>query len=208
MKIQHNVLILLWITFITPVAWAGFLPTSFEADFEQVTKSLRREKVSPVKIFYKFQSNIFFKVSGDTPVTYICNKKKVWIYNPPFIEGEAGELMIGDSSKYCYSKFFDALSKGLDNNVLYKVKKNNNVAVLNFGPDAAKQLSIQTVTLVFKENINRNSTLSDLNYMDILKVNEKRPVKLKLKKMKTGVSIQDSKFIFNTPQNTNVKLMK
>lgn len=200
---------LFFITFlITNIAWAGFLPKSFEADFDQVTKSLRKEKVSPVKVFYKFQSNIFFKVSGDTPVTYICNKNKVWIYNPPFIEGESGELMIGDSSKYCYSKFFDALSKGLDNNALYTVKKNTNTAVLTFESKAANQLSIREVKLVFKSPISNTSSLNDIDYMSIYKLNENRPVTLKLKQMKTDVAIKDSKFVFDTPSNTNVKMMK
>jgi outer membrane lipoprotein-sorting protein len=195
-------------TLFLNTVWAGFLPKSFEADFEQITKSLRREKKSPVKVFYKFQSNIYFEVTGDTPVTYVCNKKKVWKYNPPFIDGEAGELTVGDSSKYCYSKFFDALSKGLKNNKLYKVKKTRKEAVLTFEPKASKQLSIVEMKIQFKNDISKNTTLADVDFMNIYKLNAKKPVKLKLIKIDTKVKLSDEKFVFKAPKNTKFQNMK
>lgn len=202
---MKNLILLILLIIISSKSWADFLPKTFEADFEQVTKSLRGEKKSPVKVFYKFRSNIFFEVKGDTPVTYICNKDKVWIYNPPFIEGEAGELKIGDSSKYCYSKFFDTLSRGLEDNNLYKVSLGNNEAMLTFSKKVSNQLSIEKVKIILNKSVSSMATFDDVKSMHIYKINEQNPVILNLKLLKSNISILDEKFKFKTPENTNVK---
>lgn len=202
---MKNLILLIALIIISSKSWSVFLPKTFEARFDQVTKSLRREKTSPVKVVYKFKSNIIFEVSGDTPVTYVCNKDKVWIYNPPFIEGEAGELKVGDSSKYCYSKLFDTLSKGLESNKLYKVKKTDKYATIIFSEDVASQLSIEKITMSLKQDISKTTSFKDVLSMQIYKLNEKNPVTLNLKSIKSNISIDDSKFIFNIPKNTNIK---
>lgn len=205
---MKQVLILIFLSFIASKSWADFLPKTFEADFEQVTKTLRSEKKSPVKVFYKFQSNIFFEVTGDTPITYVCNKDNVWIYNPPFIEGEPGELKVGDSSKYCYSKLFDTLSKGLESNKLYDVKAIDKEAILTFSQQVANQLSIEKVKIILNKSVHSSATLNDVSSMHIYKLNENNPVILNLKLLKSDISIQDKKFIFIPPENTNIKTIK
>lgn len=202
---MKNIILLVILIIISAKSWANFLPKTFEANFEQVTKSLRGQKISPVKVFYKFQSNIYFEVTGDTPVTYICNKDKVWIYNPPFIEGEPGELKVGDSSKYCYSKFFDTLSKGLTANKLYNVKSKKNEVILTFSKDVSEQLSINKVEILLKSEVSKNTTFKDVISMKIFKMSERNPVVLNLKNIKSNVQIDNSKFLFVPPKNTNIK---
>lgn len=189
-------------------ALAGFLPKSFEADFVQITKKQRGTSEDPVKVFYKYPSNIYFDVKGDAPILYVCNQEKVWIYDPPWIEGEAGELKVGDSSKYCYSKFFDALANGLKDNELYKVQKSKDSAELNFSKSAEDQLSISKVKLEFSEAITPKTELKDVKKIHIFKKDAKDALTLVVKSLDQKTEIQDKQFQFTPPKNTNVTEIK
>lgn len=189
-------------------SYAGFLPAGFEADFTQQTKTIRGVKEDPVKVFYKYRGNIYFDVKGSAPTLYICNNKKVWIYNPPFVEDEKGELKVGDSNRYCYSKFFDSLSNGLQDNKLYKVKKTDKKAELVFTKEAKDQLSIEKVIIEFNKAITDKTSILDVEKFSIYNVNKKDPVILSTKSIEPKNDLKDSKFEFIAPKNTNITEMQ
>ena len=206
MKIGFFVII--FFTFVDVAFTATrFIPKSFEADLEQVVFSVtfNKESVTPVKMKYKFSNNLYFNVqSEETPVIYICNKEKTWIYNPPFIEGEKGEVKVGDSSKYCYVKIFDALNKGLKTNDLYEVKQQKRGARLTFKKEAVAQTGIKEVALTFKSTWHKGLSITDVEKMEIWDTEKKKPTVFRFKKINTNAEIDFMDFEFKIPENTNV----
>jgi outer membrane lipoprotein-sorting protein len=186
-------------------AFGGFLPKAFEAQLEQIVfSSVKNKEVKTnVSMKYMFPSNIVFNVEGQAPVTYVCNSETTWMYNPPFMEGEKGTVKVGSSSKYCYVKLFDALSNGLKNNKLYKVKTNKQVAHLTFFEKAKAQLNITKVDINFKKLINKMTKVSDINFMTVYYVGKNKPIKFGFKNVNTKSKLKKSDFVFTIPVNTN-----
>ena len=201
-------LIVLFYTLIDFATAKSFLPRSFNADIEQQTKSVIKLKKGnkeivkkyDVVVKYLFPSNVYLKVEDST---YVCNKNKTWLYTPPVIEGEKGEVKIGSSSKYCYSKLFDALSNGLSNNKIYSTKKSKNTATLSFSTKAQDQLQMTKVELLF-EKLNTKSRFSDIKEMRMFKVGEKNPTIFVFKSLNRKVKLKASDFEFQVPKNTNI----
>lgn len=183
-------------------ALAGFLPSSFEADFSDV----RGKREIPVNIKYSFPKKIRYEVKGDTPLLYVCNEKKTWKYTPPFMEGEKGELAVGDSSQFCYSRIFDSLSKGLKSNDIYNVSNKGDLSTLSFSERAKKQLGLEKIEITFDGK--KKSSLADAKELKMFLTNKPEPVKLVLKDIKTNPKFNSDQFKFSTPKNTNVTEMR
>lgn len=184
-----------------------FLPKSFEANLEQVVHLItsNKESITPVKMKYMFSNNLYFNVlSEDTPVIYICNNKKTWKYNPPWDPSEKGEVIVGDSSKHCHVKLFDALSNGLKDNELYKVKKNKKNALLTFSKIATAQTQITKIQINFKDKVSESSTIKNVSEMTIWQLDKKKPLVFRFKKINTQAKIDFMDFEFKIPENTNV----
>lgn len=188
------------------IASARFLPKSFEANLEQVVFSSvnNKEMKTDVKMKYLFPNNIYFSVDGVNPVIYVCNKVKTWMYNPPWDPSEKGEVKIGDSSKYCYVKLFDALSNGLDKNKLYSVKKVAKKAFLTFSKAAAGQLNISKVEITFKNLITDNSKAEDIKNMQVYYLDKNKPVQFSFKSLTEKSKLTEDDFNFDVPKNTNI----
>lgn len=204
-------LTLFFVLALLDTAFAGFLPKAFEAEFTQETKSKisKRVRKSKLKIKYQFSSNINFKDLA-TDTLYICNKKDVWIYTPPLVDfpGEKGQVRIGSSSKYCYSKIFDSLSKGLTNNNLYTVKKNNTKKyTLTFSKKAKAQLGFEKLEILFKKQAKKISFL-DVDRMNIHYTDQKHPTILVNDKIKKKKNFPKGTFIFQVPKNTDIQKMR
>ena len=192
-------------------SFAGkFLPNAFEAQFDQqkmkkLKKSSSNVVVSQIEIKYKFPSNINFKTIGDSETQYVCNQDMVWIYTPPFIPGEKGEVRVGNSSKFCYSKIFDALSHGLKTNKLYKVKKvSDRLYDLMFSEKAQSQIPYKKISLEFKGQ----SSFQNISKISLFKELDKSPVVLVTKSLVAKKNISQSEFEFKIPENTNKIKMK
>ncbi|MCO4754418.1 MAG: hypothetical protein KC478_08035 [Bacteriovoracaceae bacterium] len=190
--------------FISFSALAGFLPKSFDAQFADV----RGTKEIPVNIKYKFPKQISYEVKGDAPLLYVCNEEKTWKYTPPFMEGEKGELAVGDSGQFCYSRIFDSLSQGLENNKLYKTVKKKKKAFLTFNKDAKSQLGLEKIEIEFKEAIGAKTTLGEAQNLKLFLTNKAEPVLLKLVKFEKNPKLTKKHFQFETPKNTNITQMK
>lgn len=192
--------------FFTLDVQAQFLPKTFEADILQsYTSSMsKKERITKGKISYQFPSRLYFEVLGDEPVTYVSNPEKSWVYNPPFIEGEEGVVRESESTRHSFSKFFDTLSKGLADNELYTVKKEEKKAVLTFHEKVAEQISLASAELFFKTKIHEKIQLKDLEKI-VLNYQVKRPpVTLKFDNYKENVRFKDNFFIFKIPAKTQV----
>lgn len=184
--------------------FAAFLPSSFDAEFLDV----RGEKEIPVNIKYKFPKQIYYEVKGDTPLLYVCNEKKTWKYTPPFIEGEKGELAVGDSGQFCYSRIFDSLSQGLIDNKLYKTKKSGNKAILNFTKKATDQLGLEKIEIVFGKKFESHTSMSEAKSLKLFLQNKAEPVFLKLVKIDINPKLGSEMFKFSAPENTKTTQMK
>lgn len=197
-------LLFLTLSLIAQSAFGAFLPKSFDAKFLDV----RGKKEIPVDIKYQFPSNIYYEVKGDAPLLYVCNEKKTWKYSPPFMEGEKGELAVGDSGQFCYSKIFDSLSKGLKSNQLYRVEQKNDTAVLSFKEEAKKQMSLDKIEITFKGKITKKTALGDAKELKLFLLNKPEPVKLRLVQYAKGADFKKDQFSFTPPKNTNIVQMK
>lgn len=207
---KFSLLVVIFYSVIEFACASSFLPKQFEANLEQQIERVAAKKKSidksNVLMKYMFPNHIYFNVAdADTPVLYICNKSKTWLYNPPFVEGEKGEVIVGSSSKHCHVKIFDALSNGLKNNNIYNVKTRGKVAKLSFSKKAQTQLAIDTIELVFKNTISAQTTISDISQMSVFKLGQKKPTVFIFKSLLINQKIKKSDFIFKIPENTNIK---
>jgi outer membrane lipoprotein-sorting protein len=187
---------------------AKFLPNAFEGEFRQEKKNIITKKVmkSSLEIKYSFPNNIYFKTFGDSEVHYVCNSSRVWIYTPPFIPGEKGDVKVGNSNKFCYSKIFDALSHGFKNNSLYQVKKiSAKEYEFIFKAKAKAQLELSKLKIEFKAE---KTKFSDIAKIVLYKVGDSNPVSLIAKTIKVKNSLPADLFIFKIPNNTETTKMK
>lgn len=187
-------------------ALAGFLPNTFKADFKQsyISSLSKKARVTSGEISYKYPSHLYFKVEGDEPVTYVSNPKKSWVYNPPFIEGEKGTLRESSATRHAFSKFFDALSKGLEDNKLYTVKFEGKKAILTFGPEVSKQISIAKAVLYFKDKVTKKSQMKNLIKIELNYTVKKPTVTLAFENYQEGVELKNNYFTFIAPENTEI----
>lgn len=193
------------LSLLSPIAFgAGFLPKGFEAQFFDVRGSVK----IPVTIKYQFPKQIYYEVKGDAPLLYVCNESKTWKYTPPFMEGEKGELAVGDSSQFCYSRIFDSLSNGLVSNELYTVVNKGANSTLSFKEKAKKQLGLDRIEIQFKTSAGPKSSLADAKELKMFLSSKPEPVKLVLKTYKSNPKFKDGQFSFKAPDNTNTTLMR
>jgi len=196
---MKKLLILLFLA--TPV-YGKFLPKSFTASFEQVYTSTltKKEKRSWGELSYKFPSNIRFEVKRPKKVLFISNRKKSWVYRPPFMEGEKGEASEKNTDNTGLAGLLDSLHMGLVDNKIYKVKKEKDKVFLSFNLKSEKRFGVKESELLFKSEKQVFTNLVELKviYPDGKKVTFKLSNIFEGRKFKTGY------FKFVPPKNTNI----
>jgi hypothetical protein len=208
-----TILIVFFFVLVDFATAKSFFPKSFEAKLEQQNititkigkknkKTIRNVIKSDVEMKYMFPSNIVFDTKD--MLLYVCNSEKTWIYTPGSF-GEKGELTVGDSSKYCYSKIFDALANGLKNNSLYTVSSKGKKSILTFTEKAQDRLEILKIDLLFKKKITSEVGIQDLYSMDLYRKDQKRPTKFIFKSLNPKSKFTKKDFIFIPPKHTNIK---
>lgn len=197
---------LILIVSLIQAANAAFVPKSFVAELNEV------HKAESIKTEIKYmQGGYIYYTSFDTfeenlpQLIYVCNPKTTYKYVPPFDKSEKGELTKGDSNVYCYSKVFEALTRGLKDNELYKVKLGKKSATLTFSEKASKQLGLLKIEFTFK-NESKNS-IADIASMVLYFEQKPQPTKFELKKFNIKQKLNKADFEFQVPENTNVKEM-
>ena len=188
--------------------YASYIPKSFSGLFEQQKQRMFNRGVSKTQISlkYSYPGNIYMHSEGpDENVYYICNPEKVWIYNPPFIEGQEGRVVIGNSSKYCLSKIFDKLQNGLKSNKQYSVKEINKRSYeLNLSKENEKRLGYYKFKLVFESD---QADFLALKLMKMYVRNDDNPTILVKKKLKKAKKFKRTTFEFSPPKNTAIDYM-
>ena len=184
----------------------NFLPKAFQAEFDQVTKSLlsKKEKRSKITFKYAYKGN-FFMEAAETKSVYICNPKEFWYYQPPAAHApsEKGTVSVGSTSRHCYSQFFDSLRGGLENNSKYKVEKISKTEyLLKFEPKEITRLNIKKLKLFFESE---RKEFKNLARLDIYWVDDDKPLKLERKTITLKDSFPKNTFRFKIPKNTAVQ---
>jgi len=133
-------------------------------------------------------------------ILFVSNKSKSWVYRPPFIEGEKGEVTEKNTDSTGLAGLLDSLQMGLENNKHYKVLKNRDKVLLNFNEKSEKRFGIKEGELKFNSKSQVFSNLSQLKvtYPDGHKVTFKLSKILKNRKFDTSF------FRFTPPKNTNI----
>lgn len=183
--------------------FAGFLPNSFRANFEQrfISTITGKEKISSGSIDYAFPSQIRFEIVLPEKTTFVSNGKKSWYYTAPFDPKEKGEVIIQSSNKLLITKFFDYLKNGLESNDIYAVAKDKNEYVLTFNAKAQKELSIEKARLEVNDKLTTMNKLSDLKQITLLYKDNKK-VKLTFSNLLENVKFELNYFDYKIPENT------
>ncbi|TDJ06539.1 MAG: outer membrane lipoprotein carrier protein LolA [Deltaproteobacteria bacterium] len=196
---MKKLLILLFLA--TPV-YGKFFPKSFTASFEQIYKSTltKKEKRSWGELSYKFPSNIRFEVKRPKKVLFISNRKKSWVYRPPFMEGEKGEASENNTDNTGLAGLLDSLHMGLVDNKIYKVKKEKNKVFLSFNLKSEKRFGVKESELLFKSEKHVFTNLLELKVI----YPDGKKVTFKLSNIFEGIKFKTGYFKFVPPKNTNL----
>lgn len=178
----------------------AFMPKSFSTNYTQEYKSKlsRKIKKSHGKFDYKYPGNIKFTQSRPSELVVTSNKKKTWIYTPPFDKGDQGQVTIGSGGD-SLSKFFDLLTSGIKSNKGFEAIESKNSTSLVPNKELAKELGIKNVEFIFKGK--KSFSLIDkikLTYTD------KRVVTLILNEINTKTKFNKDYFTFSIPENTKI----
>lgn len=73
--------------------------------------ALKRKKASSGRLSIRRPDKVRWETVRPHPGVFVSDGKKVWMYTPPFDEGEAGELRMGKASQI-HSKLAQALLSG------------------------------------------------------------------------------------------------
>lgn len=202
------ILLIILLFGLVDIVNARFVPKSFEGIFHEVTA---HSKIK-VKVKYLYPGHIYYQTfDEDEPMTlYVCNSEKTYKYNYPWDKDEKGELLLGDSNKFCYSKVFDALAKGIGENNYYQSEINTNKAIIHFKENTRKQLGLKKIEIDFKKDhkVSINSSLTHATNMILFFDTKPEPVKIELTSINDSNSLKINDFHFQAPKNTNIKQMK
>ncbi|MBL7663689.1 MAG: hypothetical protein JNM93_01050 [Bacteriovoracaceae bacterium] len=198
----------LLLIFLQSVCYAEFLPRSFQAEFEQQIVSAVTGKVKKTQgtLEYMFPSQLKFEIfTPDKKLSsaFYSNKSKSSLYTPPFVEGEAGNLIVQSSEKLFLSRFFDSMSHGLKNNELYDVKLDKNSLELIFKEKMQERIGIARAIFENVANPQKVHSLSELKELKII-LSDSKEVKLVFTNFKTGMKFTSEHFVFKAPKNTKI----
>lgn len=188
--------------FISASAKSNFLPESFSAKFEQIYISslTKKEKKSFGVLDYKFPGNIRFEVEKPNNIIFVSNNKTNWIYRPPFIEGEPGELTIKKSEEIGLSGLLDTLNQGLEDNPQFKIDKKENRVKMIFNPKTSEKIGLKEGLLIFKAG--KSVGFNAVDEIEITYPDQKK-VSFKLSQINAKVTFSVDHFNFTAPKNTN-----
>jgi len=184
-----------------------FLPGTFSTGYEESFKSATNGKIKKSfgKIDYKYPRHIRFEVvSEDNPSTFVANPRTSWLYTPPFIEGEEGQVVVQRSEDLIITKFLDSLKNGAKTNKAYSVAFDKNKLTLTFSSALKKDLQMNKVILTAKSgNALDAKELSMFKELELFH-NNGRQVKMTFLDFKAGASFGGDHFEFKIPPKTKV----
>lgn len=183
----------------------GFVPSSFSANFEEsiISMASGKEKKSFGKIEYKFPGHLRFEATSPVQSLFVVNPKKSWLYQPPAVSSEKGQVSIQKSSNLAIIKFLDSVKNGVDDSKLFTTKYEKNDLILTFVKTIQKEMGFQEVTLHAQKDAKTVKELSGFEKITLKNINGSK-TNIKLIDMKENVSFPASNFEFTPPKNTKV----
>lgn len=183
----------------------SFVPSTFSANYEETIVSTvsGKEIKTEGKIDYKHPSHLRLEVLRPEPSTVVVNPRKTWIYQPPFIEGEKGQVTVQKGSDWPLLKAFDSFSKGLKDSKLFTYKYEGNNLIITFNKDAVKEAGIKEVIFHASKNAKEVKSLKEFEKMTLVKADGKKQ-NYKFTELKENVKFPEDHFEFKTPANTKV----
>ncbi len=179
------------------------IPKSFQAQFSKTYKSIRNAlKQEFGKIEYQYPGKLRLKLIKPEESEYVSNGKTSWLYKPPFIEGESGEVRIQDVKHIRLAHFFDLLKEEVKDNKIYKVTKRKDQLLFIFTSKGTKEYALHKMKLIFKDG-KGISNFSYLKEMDITQ-NDGKDIKFLLSKVISNIGFKNNYFNFQIPPKTNV----
>lgn len=183
----------------------NFIGSTLQTNFTKVFKSrvTGKEVESKGEIIYKYPSKI--KITAPDKSVFVSNGSKTWKYDPPFIEGEKGEVVIGLAKQYDLLALLDSLKNGLTSNKLYKVSLDRNKATLTMTTSGQSKLGVKRVDLQ-----SNKSSLESFDQVKEMELTDNKDIKtlFRFKQVLSNKTISDDSFIFNVPKNTNITHLK
>lgn len=182
----------------------GFVPSSFSSNFEQTVKSVTgKEQKTFGKIDYKYPGQLRFEVIGKTPLLFVVNPQKTWLYQPAFVKGEKDQVTIQKSSNLPIIKFLDSVKDGLQNSKLFTTKNEKNDLVLTFVKTIQKEMGFAEVILHADRPASEVKELKGFQSLTLKHLN-KSQTKLKLIDLKENATFPPGNFEFVPSANTKI----
>lgn len=198
---KNLILVLLFLIYASG-SFGNYLPKSFHAKITQELESIGKKSIkrSTGTLDYKSPAQLRLEITKPEQVTWVSNSKKTWIYNPPFIEGEPGQLTIRPAGELRIGRFFDALQNGLKSNKLYKVSKEKDHVALIFSSTLIKETGVKSAKLFFSGNEQDFLHLKtvELEYQD------RKGPKIILDSLTPNKKFPTNHFVFTPPENTEI----
>lgn len=187
-----------------PAFSQSIIPSEFSANFEETLKSVvtGKEIKTTGKITYRYPSHLRLEVLEPEPSTVVVNPKQTWIYQPPFIEGEKGQVTIEKKSYWPLLQTFDSLTKSLAGSKDFTHKFEGKKLLIIFNKDAQTRLGLKEVAFTAKDEAKSAKNFSEFESMSLTK-NDNKTQLYKFSEIKIK-AIDITVFSFDIPKNTKV----
>lgn len=185
----------------------SFLPKVFSFKFEQrYTSAIKgKEKTGTGSIVFQTPKSIRLEITSPTPIIFVSNEQdKSWFYRPPFIQGEEGEVSIGNGKDqhHAFLNFFNLLHSGLVSNQSYNITTDiaKNEVGIHFSSPVIKEYKIKSASLTF---VDKNFSFNSLSKIQLTYDDDKK-VFIKLLELSLSPSIKPDTFQFKIPPKTKI----
>lgn len=187
-----------------PVFSKSIIPAEFTANFEETIQSVvsGKELKSNGTISYKYPSHLRLEVKDPEPSQVVVNPKKTWIYQPPFMEGEKGQVTIEKKSYWPLLQTFDSLTKSLEGSKDFTYKFSGKKLVIVFTKEAVKKLGLNEVIFTAQGEAKAAKSFAEFASMTLTKSDGKVQL-YKFSSIKIQ-AIDIEVFNFDIPKNTKV----
>lgn len=187
-----------------PAFSKSIIPNEFSAKFEETLISAvsGKEIKSNGTITYKYPSHLRLEVLEPEPSTVVVSPKKTWIYQPPFIEGEKGQVTVEKKSSWPLLQTFDSLTKSLEGSKDFTHKFEGNKLTISFSKDAVSKLGLKEVTFIGQGPAKDVTSFTAFDSMTLVKADGKEQ-RYKFSGIKVG-AVGANQFTFDIPKNTKV----
>ncbi len=194
----------MWLVWLFALSSFGLeVPKNFHLTFLQKYKTFSSKEWEKTEgeLFYSYPGKI--KVEVHSPVseksTLISNTDKTWVYHPPFLEGEAGELTLFNSDYFLLKKVLDALVKRKKSDS-FKIKKLKNTIIVSLDKKMVNESGVTEVRILSSNKLRNLLTIKKIE----VRYRNGKNVHYIAKNFKKLKHISNKKFSYYLPKNTQI----